>query len=425
MINYSEVFHFLKKIALLVAGVLVFNLSYGQENYLQAYIVGLTGDTINGYIDYRNWGKNPDRISFKKQLQDQPVTHTPLTIKNFGVADEVYSSAVVFNDLSPVLTGELEFGKEPRLEKDTIFLQSLVLGEKSLYLYKNSLGKELFYIGHDTTFTLLEYKRYIAEQYSTDVKENKRYLNQLAVYMNDCPTIQQDFKSLKYTRKSIEKLFQTYYKCTYAQPDFSNQVEKVRTEFGAIAGLTFNNLQFDPALHYNRTIMDFSTTASYSVALFADIILTRNQGKWSLYNELAFSPYKVEDNKSVYLNENEYSSLRMTFGYSYLKLNSMLRFKYPFGKTYVFINAGMSNGYAVKEINEVHFEKKFYSSVTTDDEKALNDTRRYEQGILVGLGTKYSKYSFEFRFERGNGMSTMLNLNSLTTRYLFLFGYKF
>jgi hypothetical protein len=259
----------------------------------------------------------------------------------------------------------------------------------------------------------------------TVVKENKWYLNQLAVYLNDCPTIQQDFKSLKYARKNLEKLFLTYYECTGSSLTFHNKQEKIKTEFGAVAGLTFNNLQFDPSLVYSRKELDFSTTASYSVALFADVILARNQGKWSVYNELAFSPYKVEDYHQVYENENEYTNYTITLGYSYLKLNTMVRFKYPVGKAYVFINAGMSNGYALKETNQVVAERKFYSSETSEESTLLYVTRLYEQGLLAGLGAKYNKYSFEFRYERGNGMSAMINLNSITTRYLFLIGYKF
>jgi hypothetical protein len=140
----------LKKIALFVFGIFMINTCFGQENYIQAYIVDHNGDTVHGFIDYRNWGKNPDRILFKKQLSDQPIVHTPLSIRNFCVVDEVYASAILLNDLSPFLTDELEHGKDPNLKPDTIFLQSLVLGEKSLYLYKTRLGKELFYIGQDT-----------------------------------------------------------------------------------------------------------------------------------------------------------------------------------------------------------------------------------------------------------------------------------
>jgi hypothetical protein len=415
----------LRKITLLVFGILMFNVCFGQENYLQAYIVDHNGDTVHGFIDYRNWGKNPDRILFKNQLTDQPIVHTPLSIRNFCVVDEVYASAKILNDLSPVITDELEYGKDPNLKPDTIFLQSIVLGKKSLYLYKNTMGKELFYIGQDTAFTLLEYKRYLNEAEVTTVKENKRYLNQLAVYLNDCPTIQQDFKSLQYTRKSIEKLFLSYYKCVGSPLTFHKKGGSSRTEFGVIAGLTFNNLEFDPALVYNRNEMDFSTTASYTLALFANIVLDRNQGKWSLYNELAFSPYKVEDYTTLYYNENNYTDYTMTFGYSYLKLNTMARFKYPVGKAFVFLNAGMSNAYAIHETNQVLAEKTDGSSVTSEKSDALYVTQRYEQGLLAGIGAVYDRYSFECRYERGNGMSAMINLDSKTTRYLFLLGYKF
>ena len=415
----------LRKITLLVFGILMFNVCFGQENYLQAYAIGMKGDTMHGFIDYRNWKKNPEKISFKKQLSDKATTFTAQNIKSFGVADEIYTRGIVLTDLSPVETNELDYVKELRTEVDTVFLQSIIIGHKSLYLFKSEADRETFYILQDTNYTLLEYKRYLSETDGAVVKENKRYLNQLAVYLNDCPTIQQDFKSLKYARKNLEKLFLTYYECTGSSLTFHNKQEKIKTEFGAVAGLTFNNLQFDPSLVYSRKELDFSTTASYSVALFADVILARNQGKWSVYNELAFSPYKVEDYHQVYVNENDYTNYTITLGYSYLKLNTMVRFKYPVGKAYVFINAGMSNGYALKETNQVVAERKFYSSETSEESTLLYVTRLYEQGLLAGLGAKYDKYSFEFRYERGNGMSAMINLNSITTRYLFLLGYKF
>ncbi len=40
--------------------------SFCQENYQPGYIVGLKGDTLHGFINYRNWERNPDKISFRK-----------------------------------------------------------------------------------------------------------------------------------------------------------------------------------------------------------------------------------------------------------------------------------------------------------------------------------------------------------------------
>jgi hypothetical protein len=415
----------IKRSLLTILGIIFLQSAFSQENYIQGFVVNPDGDTIHGLIDYRNWKKNPDKISFKKQASDNPIIHTPLSIKYFGVADEIYAGAIVETDLSRIKTDELEHGKEPKIKVDTIFLQSIILGTKSLYLYNTDAGRELFYILQDTTFNMLIYKRYLSDIETSDIKENKKYLSQLAVYLKDCPTIQQNFKSLQYSRKSLEKLFLTYYDCVEKPLTFQKKQEKLKAEFGAIAGLTLNNLAFGGEESIDLTKLDFKTDVSYSIGTYINLVLARNQGKWSLYNELAFSPYKVENYSEYYVSENEYTYYTTTLGYSYLKLNTMVRFSYPFGKTSVFINAGMSNGYALSETNQINVEKKFYSSETNEDFPVLAVTRLYEQGIIAGLGGKYDKFSFEFRFERGNGMSAMMNLDSKTTRYLFLLGYKF
>ncbi len=440
-----------KRISLTVLGILFLLSAFSQENFLQGFVVTTNGDTIYGFVDYRNWEKNPDNIAFKIQLTDKPISHTPLSIKSFGVADELYASGIVQIDLSPINTDKLEYGKELKIKIDTTFLQSIVLGKKSLYFYRNKARRELFYIWQDTSFVLLEYKRYLAEsgrpggetiaentdsgnykpvsyvtyESKTIVKENNRYLSQLAVYLKDCPTIQKEFAGLKYSVKSFQKLFFTYYDCVEKPMEFHKKEEKVRAEFGLIAGATFNNLEFTGDQSINLTNLDFKIDPSYSIGVYANLVLSRNQRKWSFYNELAFSPYAVDNYYEIYISENEYAYYTTTLGYSYLKLNSMARFTYPFGKTFVFINAGMSNGFAISETNQLYVEKKFYSTETEEYRPVMKDTRLYEQGIIAGLGGKYDKFSFEFRYERGNGMSAIMNLNSKTTRYLCLLGYKF
>jgi len=37
-----------------------------QSNYKPGYVVTLPDDTIHGFIDYKEWDKNPEKISFKK-----------------------------------------------------------------------------------------------------------------------------------------------------------------------------------------------------------------------------------------------------------------------------------------------------------------------------------------------------------------------
>lgn len=124
-------------------------------------------------------------------------------------------------------------------------------------------------------------------------------------------------------------------------------------------------------------------------------------------------------------SENGYEHTFTTIGYTYLKMNNMLRFKYPIGRLQVYSNVGISNGFAIKEINYRKKETKLYAMERVVEDKAINDTRKYEQGYLLGLGIILKKYNLEIRYEKGNGMSDYNGLKSSTSRFNFLLGYRF
>jgi hypothetical protein len=103
----------------------------------------------------------------------------------------------------------------------------------------------------------------------------------------------------------------------------------------------------------------------------------------------------------------------------------MLRYKFPAGKLFLFVNAGVTNGLAIGGTNEMTKEIKFYDMERTEGGKALNKLRYYELGFVCGLGIRYKKFSLEPRFEIGNGFSAEDNLTVITNRYYFLLGYRF
>ena len=152
--------------------------------------------------------------------------------------------------------------------------------------------------------------------------------------------------------------------------------------------------------------------------------MPRNNGKWSIANELNFTSYRVNGYYNDYKSINEYKVSNTSIGFSYIKMINVLRYKYPIDKIFVFLNAGISNALAINKTNYLHQESKFFSQVRIIEDKAIKDVRKYEQGYTFGLGTKFKKYSFEFRLEKSNGMSSYVNLGSSTTKYYFLFGYE-
>jgi hypothetical protein len=304
----------------------------------------------------------------------------------------------------------------------------MIQGSKCLYYYKNKLRETQLYIKKDSSFELLIYKKYLKEQDGkTVIAENRRFLGQLAVYLQDCPTFQSKLKGAKYSKESLERLFSYYYNCTKSEPEFQRKTPKAFTEVGILAGLSLTSLDFSGKGDSFPYILNanYHHSVNFSAGLFLDLILPRNQGKWSVCNEIAINSYELTGRYNEYVNENQYTNTYTKIGYSYFKINNMLRFKYPVGGMFIYFNAGISNGFVISETNYMKEESKFYTQDIIAEGKALDETGKHELGYVLGLGAKYKKYLFEIRNEKGNGMSEYLDLTSRTNRYYFLLGYRF
>jgi len=290
----------------------------------------------------------------------------------------------------------------------------------------NKFGKQQFYIKNDSVYELLVEKKYLKRSDGTaGMIENKKFLGQLSVYLQDCPKIQSKLKNTIYSKTSMEHLFLFFYDCTKSEISFKKETEKTSLQIGILAGLSMTTLKFKSADFAYLVNADYNRSTNFSGGLYFDVVLPRNHGKWSINNELVLASYKVNGRYNDYENENKYVISSTTFSYSYLVVNNMLRYKYPVRNFFIFLNGGISNGFAVSEKNYRKQESKFYDILKVYEDKALNDTRKHEIGYIIGLGTSYKKISFEVRYEKANGMSEYGNLNSSTTRYNVMFGYGF
>jgi len=400
--------------------------SFSQKNYLPGYLISSNGDTMTGYIDYRNWERNPGIVFFKKSLNEDKQGYSPVDIKEFGVLDEMYISAVVETELSSDKTNDLNYDAELNIVKETGFLQALVKGDKSLYLLRSQLGKEQYYIGQDSSYDLLVYKKYLKDQDEKSViVENKKYIGQLTLYLKDCPTIRQKLTNTKYQQNSLESIFLFYYECTKRGFDFHKKTEKVILEFGVLAGASYSTLKFRSADFDYLVNADYQPSYNFSGGVFLEVILSRNNRKWSICNELIFTSFKFTGEYEDYVHENRYTVYSSTLGYAYLKLNNLLRYKFPVGKMFLYANAGLSNGFAIIEKNELIVKSKLFEQERIEEKKTLNDSRRYEVGFLGGIGGNYKRFSCELRYEYGTGMSTYSGLKSPTNRIYLLLGFRF
>ncbi|MEQ9440026.1 MAG: hypothetical protein RIG62_13305 [Cyclobacteriaceae bacterium] len=419
---------FIKPLGRLLASFLVILLSHAadaQENMVPGQIILLNQDTVAGFIDYRNWEKNPTAISFQKSLDEAPHRYASPDIRGFMVQDEHYVSAVVDREISPLKTSALEYSPEIKLEKVAVFLQTLIQGSKSLYHLKDKNGKDQFYIWQNSTYQLLVYKRFFMKNKgSKTIVESKKYIGQLKIYLNDCSSIESKLRNIKYGKNSFEKLFLHYYECTQSDLEFHKKTERTSLEVGLITGVSRTSLRFKSTGLSYLTEADYAPSTNVAAGLFLDLILPRNQKKWVVGNEILFTSYQATEHYSRFVDERNYTYIDTEFGYSYLKMNNMARYRYPIKQVLVYAHVGISNGWAIRETNYRKEEIMSLSIKREKEGKAIADTRKYEQGHLLGLGSQYKRWSVEIRYERGNGISAYSALNSTTKRYYFLLKYR-
>ena len=413
------------KSMLIIYLVFAFKSIYAKSEYLPGYIIKLSGDTVKGFIEYRNWSVTPTKIIFKQQLESEIINeYTSADLNGFKVAEEIYVRAIVKIDESKLNADDLDLNSKLVLITDTVFLETMVQGPKGLFYYGTNSAKAQFYIKQDSIYELLIYKKYKKGQ-SSNYIENKRYLNQLAVYLNDCPDIQKNLRNVTYTKQGLEKLFMQFYNCTNGEITFHKSTEKSSIQSVIFAGVSLTKLNFTGKGYQYLVLADWDNSVNFTGGFSLNLVFPRNFNKLSFNNELLYTEYKVKGIYTDYTNDNDYTINTSVFGLSYLKYNTMLRFNQPIASAYIFINSGISCGFGFNETKSYTREKVFYSEPSFKEFDALTDMRKFEIAYNIGLGSKYKRYSAEIRYEKGNGFSDFDTLKVRSGRLYFLLGYRF
>ncbi|MFP4469498.1 MAG: outer membrane beta-barrel protein [Bacteroidales bacterium] len=409
-----------------VVACLLLQVATAQKNFQPGYIVDLAGDTTYGFIDNRDWDVNPQSVTFSPTAGEGGREFSPLEIHSFGTADTRYTGAVVQLEISLRTTSELKSDPSLKLRQDTLFLETIVLGPKSLYAAKLRYSSDNYYIENNGEYQLLEYKKYFR---MTDKKrmiaENKKYIGQLIVYLDNCPQITQKINNVRYEMGGLRKLFLSWYDCMQSAPGFQSPVEKLKFRWGAVAGATISNLFASGNVPSQLPEVDFPSSVDPTAGFCLDVVLPKAQQKWSIYNELIYTTYTFESSWSEYMHEDYFKNINFTLSFGYIRLNNAVRYSMPVGKNvFVFLNAGVSNGVVVNSTNVKKEHSRFYSTEKYEENMAI-DAKKHEIGYLVGAGLKYGRFSLESRYEFSNGLSGLVNFQANVRRIYFMAGYRF
>lgn len=409
---------------LFIAGFV--NLSFCNTTKLPGYIITHDSDTLEGTLLITDWNQSTFEGQFYENGSIDGIIITPLIVREFGVSDKIFKSAIVQVEQSPVKKSELSLTSDLYFVSDTTFLEVVISGKKELFFLKDDHGKDNFYINEGDSFTWLIHKIYTSNvEGRKGIMSNNNFIGQLILYLDGCSSMNKVLSGTTYDQKSLVKAFRYYFDCINSDMKEVKKEKDTRVELGALAGITATKIKFSGSGNEYLTDVNYPWSVNLTGGIAADILLPNILGRWSINNELVISYFNTKATYTSYVDENRYTMTQTQLGSTYLKLNNMFRANFLINYSHIYFDIGVFNGYAIGNKNYSKTTIVSQSSETVTEDVALDNMRKYEVGILVGIGFKAKKFSGTFRYEIGNGISGNKDLDSSMNRFYLLIGYRF
>lgn len=230
----------------------------------QGYIVLNNGDTLNGWINYRNWEKNPSTIGFLRDSTGGITDYSKHDVKAVEINGlDRYIKAIVVKDARPVTIGNLLPAEIDSLITDTVLLRILIKGSK-LDLYELVDNKPHFFISNqDGEIKELIYKLVAIDNYNFSTR--KLFINQLKAYIighMSATDLLKKINNANYTEKDLSRIVNEINKTSgTVEYTAANPNKKILTSFFAGAGGGFSNLRFNGT---NSAFNNMQFSASFS-----------------------------------------------------------------------------------------------------------------------------------------------------------------
>ena len=432
----------MKNVLNIILLVLLTNsLAMSQENFIPGEIVNAEGDTIKGFVDYRNWKNSPKNISYKVNLGDE--SSKSILSSDFAqviVNGEHYFGAIVDVEISRFMNlKDADTDSKFQIQQDTVWLKVLYAGPKNLYQYINESGREFYYIGEYKNPELLLYKEYkiiagvvrpgsgIEEK--DFKKEKKTFTGQLSLYLDDCSLIRNRFSELNYGLKDLLLIFKKYYECVSSEYSYNQLDDRPVFLFGLSGGLSLNKVTMtSSSSEFNYITLNSPYFSNgLVVGAFLDIVLPRANRKWIIQNGLYLSNVGVKGYYKDELSLYQTQIYEFDSEFSYLKFNHNLKYEYPlaYGKYLWQVSFGIAENILIQENDYLLITNILNSTESTKEITVFDGASKFEASVVLGTGVRYKNILVDYKFEYGTGMSSLLKLKARTFRNQIMLSYRF
>lgn len=402
-----------------------------QTNYQPGFIVTTNGDSIKGFINYRDWEQNPLTIQFRSKTDENIKEYGLSDLDAFGVAKQLFEKKTILVDKGTRKLEKLTLKEDSSKTIRQVFLRVLVKGKASLYLYADNEYGEHFFMEKDTIpLTELIYRVKLTENdvLQQELREELfRFRNQLRAPLFGTPNLAERLSDLKYEKKDLVNLFNDYNKLSGKISTYNFGIEKIKLEWVVVGGLTYNFLKFKGTDVFTElNAAKIKSSVNYVIGAALNITLPRTNGAWATYHEISYKP-SIYNGRSILYNSdgNVSKDMDIHMTYNYLNFVNMMKYQLVLKNIAPYFGIGLTASVAVSSEQYQNTTKTLGSEVTHYKEPVLLSDKKGSFGIIGVLGISNKRFFVDVRAEETNAMSDIQSVNSTATCLYAVFGYKF
>ncbi|NOW94893.1 hypothetical protein [Mucilaginibacter sp. SG564] len=368
-----------------------------QSNYKPGYVIDGKNDTLKGFINYREWIKNPREITFKQTQNAQPQKFTVTNANAFAITGaEYYDKFTVNISTSEVDLAKLNHTLDTAYTTDTVFLKSLVNGKNvSLYVWTDNV-KPRYYLFNKQTHTIEWLKQY---QYFNDERQSVAVVNS---YINQL--LRQAFQYLPGDTKILTRI----QKASYSESDLTAIVialnggkatqQAIHTTSGirffAGAGARYSKLQFKGAASSGNPFSNGANDKTFSPVITAGLDILINKYTEKLLFRLEFAGainrYQFAEASSGSGASSVTNALDVKL-YHLAAIPQVIYNFYSTDKLKAFIDVGLAmNAYKYNNYNFATIYN-FGSTTTVVNQNKYPDFQGFDFAIPIKAGIQVNK----------------------------------
>ena len=225
-----------------------------QQSSTDTYVVSHSNDTIYGQVHQQK----PESISFKPVAGSSAITYTAEDIKGYKTKNGRF-----------YVVRELALSDK---ERETVFIQALVLGKASLFKFKDAF---LLIKDDSTQIQIKEAKKEKIVNGRRVIQTSYSNIGAFTYLLSDCAELPAMNKASRITERNLTGFVVAYNECTSASyTEFNNG--KAWTEFSSnlAIGMSVSGIKFSAGTTSFPFLTEASFTESFSPAFLASFALS-------------------------------------------------------------------------------------------------------------------------------------------------------